>query len=65
LTEEQDDAETAADGLTQHVASQLLVTNRPILGGDRLPIKVTFAVSEQEYLRLSKQRKPTDPVHVL
>src|SRR5579871_369532 len=26
------------------------------------PIKVTFAVSEQEYLRLSKQRKPTDPV---
>jgi membrane fusion protein (multidrug efflux system) len=23
---------------------------------------VTFAVSEQEYLRLSKQRKPTDPV---
>jgi RND family efflux transporter MFP subunit len=26
------------------------------------PIKVTFAVSEQEYLRLTKQRKPTDPV---
>jgi RND family efflux transporter MFP subunit len=26
------------------------------------PIKVTFAVSEQEYLRLSKLRKPTDPV---
>src|SRR6201997_5528889 len=26
------------------------------------PIKVTFAVSEQEYLRLSKQRKPTDSV---
>jgi RND family efflux transporter MFP subunit len=25
------------------------------------PIKVTFAVSEQEYLRLSKQYKPTDP----
>ena len=25
------------------------------------PIKVTFAVSEQEYLRLSQQRKPTDP----
>ncbi len=26
------------------------------------PIKVTFAISEQEYLRLTKQRKPTDPV---
>jgi membrane fusion protein (multidrug efflux system) len=26
------------------------------------PIKVTFAVSEQEYLRLTKQGKPTDPV---
>ena len=26
------------------------------------PIKVTFAVSEQEYLRFAKQRKPTDPV---
>jgi RND family efflux transporter MFP subunit len=26
------------------------------------PIKVTFAVSEQEYLRLTRQRKPTDPV---
>ena len=26
------------------------------------PIKVTFAVSEQEYLRLTKERKPTDPV---
>ena len=26
------------------------------------PIKVTFAVSEQEYLRLTKQRKPGDPV---
>jgi RND family efflux transporter MFP subunit len=26
------------------------------------PIKVTFAVSEQEYLRLTKQRKPSDPV---
>jgi RND family efflux transporter MFP subunit len=26
------------------------------------PIKVTFAVSEQEFLRLSKQRKPSDPV---
>src|SRR3984885_10319374 len=26
------------------------------------PIKVTFAVSEQEYLRLSKQRKAIDPV---
>src|SRR5580692_8377389 len=26
------------------------------------PIKVTFAISEQEYLRLSKLRKPTDPV---
>src|ERR1700722_12057312 len=25
------------------------------------PIKVTFAVSEQEYLRLSNQYKPTDP----
>jgi hypothetical protein len=25
------------------------------------PIKVTFAVGEQEYLRLSKQYKPTDP----
>src|ERR1700722_14079211 len=25
------------------------------------PIKVTFAVSEQEYLRLSKQYKPSDP----
>jgi RND family efflux transporter MFP subunit len=25
------------------------------------PIKVAFAVSEQEYLRLSKQYKPTDP----
>ena len=25
------------------------------------PVKVTFAVSEQEYLRLSKQYKPTDP----
>src|SRR5580692_4384719 len=25
------------------------------------PIKVTFAVSEQEYLKLSKQYKPTDP----
>ena len=25
------------------------------------PIKVTFAVSEQEYLRLSKQYKPADP----
>jgi RND family efflux transporter MFP subunit len=25
------------------------------------PIKVTFAVSEQEYLRLSQQYKPTDP----
>src|SRR4029077_4751905 len=25
------------------------------------PIKVTFAVSEQEYLRLSKQYKPTHP----
>src|SRR6266853_208735 len=25
------------------------------------PIKVTFGVSEQEYLRLSKQYKPTDP----
>jgi RND family efflux transporter MFP subunit len=25
------------------------------------PIKVTFAVSEQEYLRLAKQYKPTDP----
>jgi membrane fusion protein (multidrug efflux system) len=25
------------------------------------PIRVTFAVSEQEYLRLSKQYKPTDP----
>src|SRR5579864_3188276 len=26
------------------------------------PIKVTFAISEQEYLRLTRQRKPTDPV---
>jgi membrane fusion protein (multidrug efflux system) len=26
------------------------------------PIKITFAVSEQEYLRLTRQRKPTDPV---
>jgi membrane fusion protein (multidrug efflux system) len=26
------------------------------------PIKVTFAISEQEYLRLTKERKPTDPV---
>jgi membrane fusion protein (multidrug efflux system) len=26
------------------------------------PIKVTFAISEQEYLRLTKQRKPKDPV---
>jgi RND family efflux transporter MFP subunit len=26
------------------------------------PIKVTFAVSEQEYLRLTKERKPGDPV---
>jgi RND family efflux transporter MFP subunit len=26
------------------------------------PVKVTFAVSEQEYLRISRQRKPTDPV---
>jgi len=29
------------------------------------PIKVTFAVSEQEYLRLSKQYKPTDPTPAL
>src|SRR5580698_1286006 len=26
------------------------------------PIKVTFAISEQEYLKLTKERKPTDPV---
>jgi membrane fusion protein, multidrug efflux system len=26
------------------------------------PIKVTFAISEQEYLRLTKERKPGDPV---
>jgi RND family efflux transporter MFP subunit len=26
------------------------------------PIKITFAVSEQEYLRLTRQRKPGDPV---
>ena len=26
------------------------------------PIKVTFAISEQEYLRLTKERKPNDPV---
>src|SRR5580658_8985123 len=26
------------------------------------PIKVTFAISEQEYLKLTKARKPTDPV---
>lgn len=26
------------------------------------PIKVTFAISEQEYLRLTKERKPSDPV---
>ena len=26
------------------------------------PIKITFAVSEQEYLRLTRQRKPNDPV---
>jgi RND family efflux transporter MFP subunit len=26
------------------------------------PIKITFAVSEQEYLRLTRQRKPSDPV---
>src|SRR5580693_4314664 len=26
------------------------------------PIKITFAVSEQEYLRLTRSRKPSDPV---
>jgi hypothetical protein len=36
LAEEEDEAEATAGGMTQHIVSQLLVTNRPILAGSGL-----------------------------
>jgi hypothetical protein len=36
LAEKQDEAEATAGSLTQHIVSQLLVTNHPILSGSRL-----------------------------
>jgi hypothetical protein len=33
LAEKQDETEATAVGLTQHIVSQLLVTDRPILSG--------------------------------